>query len=675
MTTENDDIVDRELAFGKAQVNNEGVPEDGFVDPELKYPKSDYKYQSSINRSARGEEVRDLLIKNAIPGKDLGIIQHVGSEYPLAQIDESTSGHIIEINDTPGGERILLLHNTGAGIEMKPDGTIIINALNNRVDIVSANYRLSVEGEGDITYFGNLNMTVTGDYTLDVKGDYKVKVGGSKILEIVGSYRKKIAGVMSEIIQKSKSSTVLQQVTNTYLNGLNTFTKGIFRNHVDGEANYLHSGQTTITSEVGVDISTENMNIAAQSISVFGDTGTIGGENIIMYSKNSYVGEHVSAKNVSASSSMKSKTFHGDLNGTAKGAEKAGTAKIGPSWGNTVSPVTHRPDTTATAKPTEDIMTSYLNESNKGIREVKIDPDDSIFNSIDLSVETGNVTNREITPREVRSKLKDQGHLKNEKFIQSQIGKNTLSPEYSKSSPSQLGRIRGEQSTVTTGTVPLGTGNGVTNLKRYKPIQSANKSKSKTLLPPSEYNPQNKSDITMETKLGDGLPISKFVSAYADATTLQHITSLDERKQIARNLYAQSDVFRIFYSLFQFKGYNLVVAEGLYKPAPKEENEPGGLKDLAKTGNVVAYELYNKAGKIDLEKTYDFAVYLKDNIGYDKLALHYDKFDPNSSDLNGQIVIVMPTIPENFSVVFKMNIETVYNGNVQATNDLIEILA
>ena len=85
--------------------------------------------------------------------------------------------------------------------------------------------------------------------------------------------------------------------------------------------------------------------------------------------------------------------------------------------------------------------------------------------------------------------------------------------------------------------------------------------------------------------------------------------------------------------------------------------------------------MYNKAGKIDLEKTYDFAVYLKDNIGYDKLALHYDKFDPNYSDLNGQIVIVMPTIPENFSVVFKMNIETVYNGNVQATNDLIEILA
>jgi len=34
----------------------------------------------------------------------------------------------------------------------------------------------------------------------------------------------------------------------------------------------------------------------------------------------------------------------------------------------------------------------------------------------------------------------------------------------------------------------------------------------------------------------------------------------------------------------------------------------------------------------------------------------------------------MPTIPENYTAFFNKNIKTVYNGTLQTTTDLIEVL-
>ena len=222
MVTENDSIKERIATDGKGQVNNEGVPSDGFVDPDGKYPKDEYVGEPSVNKGARGTKVHNLKIKNGSIGCETTIAKQPKAIYPLNQVNESTSGHIIEINDTPGGERILIKHKDGAGVEIKPDGTIIVNSLGNRVDLVSKNHVMAVEGNGCITYYGNLNLTVQGDYNLDVKGDYNVKVGGNNILNVIGNYRKNIVGLFNEVIQKTKTSTVLQKVANTYLSGFGT---------------------------------------------------------------------------------------------------------------------------------------------------------------------------------------------------------------------------------------------------------------------------------------------------------------------------------------------------------------------------------------------------------------------------------------------------------------------
>jgi len=678
MVTENDSIKERIATDGKGQVNNEGVPSDGFVDPDGKYPKDEYVGEPSVNKGARGTKVHNLKIKNGSIGCETTIAKQPKAIYPLNQVNESTSGHIIEINDTPGGERILIKHKDGAGVEIKPDGTIIVNSLGNRVDLVSKNHVMAVEGNGCITYYGNLNLTVQGDYNLDVKGDYNVKVGGNNILNVIGNYRKNIVGLFNEVIQKTKTSTVLQKDANTYLSGFGTYTKGKFNNEVDGTAEYSHSGNTYITSESEISMSSPNVNIAASDISVFGDDGTIGGDNVTMFSQNSYVDRTLHASEVEAKKTMKAKVFHGSLNGTAKGAMKAGTAALGASHGGSVDTTSHsKEDPVAQGnkfKPTSTIVNAFLFNEDRGVREVRIDRDDGILHGINQIKNSGGVTDKKLNTSEVRSKLKEQTNLNNNKFLQSQVDNNNLNSGFASVAPEKIGRIKGEAQTARTGYTPIGSRREEALSKKYTLRESSSRGVERTITVDPQYDPNKQSDITMGTNLGNGVPISKFIASAKDPVNLDHTTSAEQRKDIARNLYPHSEIINIFYQLDQFQGYNLVVAEGLYKPGPEETLTPGGVKEAAKDGKFVVYEVYDSfTGQISNNKSFDFAVYLKDNVNYENLIMYYDNYNTDGS-LHSQVGVGMPTIPENYTAFFNKKIETVYNGTSQTTSDLIEVL-
>ena len=52
MTTENDDVLDRQKRFGN-RIYDEGVYPSGYQDPAGVYPRSHYYYQSSINEASK----------------------------------------------------------------------------------------------------------------------------------------------------------------------------------------------------------------------------------------------------------------------------------------------------------------------------------------------------------------------------------------------------------------------------------------------------------------------------------------------------------------------------------------------------------------------------------------------------------------------------------------------
>ena len=191
MTNKLDDLEQRtDLNVGEEVTA--GIPQDGFADASGEYPKRDYFFGTSINKAAKGETVNGLDLGGGDYGVSLNVPDQKPSQYPYNQVQETPSGHVIELDDTPGGERILIKHRTGAGVEMRADGSVIISSKNQRVEVTGGDQTTIVEGEGKLVYKGNLTLRVDGDFNVDVGGNYNIKVAGDKKEEIKRIYNKYI---------------------------------------------------------------------------------------------------------------------------------------------------------------------------------------------------------------------------------------------------------------------------------------------------------------------------------------------------------------------------------------------------------------------------------------------------------------------------------------------------
>ena len=679
MSTENDELRDREATLGKAKEESKGIFRKGFHDPSGQYPRSDYFYGPNINQAARGVTRNDLYTGGGNLDLDLDLDNPPQSLYPLNQVDESRSGHVIEIDDTPSGERILIRHRTGAGVEMRTDGTILVTTRNNHITIVQGDNKLIVEGDAQLTYNGNLDIDVAGDYNLNVGGNFNVDVAGDIITEVDGNVRDKIHGNFGSNVDGNRSSTTTGTTAHTTLGGYNNIVKGDFRNAVEGATSIMSSGQTKVTSETRLLGSAPDMNLAAQSMSVFGDTGTIGGQNIVMYNYNMYTGHSITATDTISTNTaivterVTCKEFVGSLTGNADNATeagRAGSAPLGPggSAGTKVVGTPTAVDPKATALPTQTNLNGYLTKGAFGFPKVKVDPGAGLLNSVSDSEKNDGITNKPLSLREIRSKLRDDATLSNPTFTGSQVGSGKLSGSFSETSPKTIGRTESKSPTKIIGNKFIGQLNPVDASKKIVP-----KPLPKIITPDPVFNPNFKSTIDSKTKLGRGISLARFLGGKGDKITLKHIETLAEKKAIARQLYLQAEAINLISGdAGKFKDHRLVVVEGLYRKGPSETLTPGSINDLQTKGQAVVYELVDLKGKTDLEKSFDLAIYFKDNLYYEKLILDYDTFDPSGA-MNVQIIIIMPSVTEDYTGEYTQSIETRYNNKVQSNKEFIEI--
>tara|TARA_B100001093_G_scaffold165858_1_gene158415 strand:- start:711 stop:1301 length:591 start_codon:yes stop_codon:yes gene_type:complete len=185
------------------------------------------------------------------------------------------------------------------------------------------------------------------------------------------------------------------------------------------------------------------------------------------------------------------------------------------------------------------------------------------------------------------------------------------------------------------------------------------------------FNPNKQSSISASTKLGPGVTIAKFLGAYGDRTAFNHVGSNDDRKQIARQLYLQAEMMRVIQGNIElFNDVRLIVSEGIYREGPTETL--AGDTSKKNKGELVYYQVINKNGTIDYEKTFDIAEYWKDYTNFNELRLDYDTYNPDGS-LTASIGIEMPTVSETFNVNFKNDVKTFFNNSLQSADELVEI--
>ena len=185
------------------------------------------------------------------------------------------------------------------------------------------------------------------------------------------------------------------------------------------------------------------------------------------------------------------------------------------------------------------------------------------------------------------------------------------------------------------------------------------------------FNPNKQSSISASTKLGPGVTIAKFLGAYGDRTAFNHVGSNDDRKQIARQLYLQAEMMRVIQGNIElFNDVRLIVSEGIYREGPTETL--AGDTSKKNKGELVYYQVIDKNGTLDFEKSFDIAEYWKDYTNFDELRLDYDTYNPDGS-LTVSIGVLMPTVDEGFNVNFKNDVKTFFNNSLQSADELVEI--
>ena len=146
------------------------------------------------------------------------------TEYPYNHVHESESGHVIEIDDTPGNERLHTYHNSGTFEEIHPDGTKVTKVVKDNYEIIAGSDNVFISGAVNLTVEGSVRHLVKGDYHLEVEGDYSQKIhknhyhkvgvrgeeagGGNLEQEIVGNHSYNIQASQSGRIHKDVDTTI-----------------------------------------------------------------------------------------------------------------------------------------------------------------------------------------------------------------------------------------------------------------------------------------------------------------------------------------------------------------------------------------------------------------------------------------------------------------------------------
>ena len=330
MTTKNDNLENRvnNKDLGLGQELTVGVPDNGMQNASGDYPRREYNFGSSINQGALGTKIHKLYTGGGDANIPLNIPEQMPSQYPFSQVDETPSGHVIEMDDTPGGERVLIKHRKGSGVELRADGSVVISALNNKVEVTGGDQTVIIEGNGNLVYNGNLNLKVSGDYNVDVGGNYNVTAGGNTSMRTKRDHFQEVTGDTELKYLQTRTEKIQGSNTSVRLNGDILSVKGKRDVMVEGDLDLSAKAGLLISGGSRVDISSYNLYAhALNQLKLVGAGGGLIGGPFMRFTGQTYSGA-IDTEDEDAED-FETAIFHGTFKGTADKAihaQKANTS-------------------------------------------------------------------------------------------------------------------------------------------------------------------------------------------------------------------------------------------------------------------------------------------------------------------------------------------------------------
>lgn len=156
------------------------------------------------------------------------------STYPFCHVWYTESGHALEVDDTPGAERLHWYHRTGTFQEIQASGDKIEKIIGDNYEIdlknkhmyVGGDFTVTVDGDSKELVHGNKIVEVDGEYLITVRKDYTKKVEGNELKEIGSDKSTQINGSHNERVSQNFIKTVVGAATESIKGPFTKTTKG-----------------------------------------------------------------------------------------------------------------------------------------------------------------------------------------------------------------------------------------------------------------------------------------------------------------------------------------------------------------------------------------------------------------------------------------------------------------
>lgn len=206
------------------------------------------------------------------------------SVYPYNKTEQTESGHVFEVDDTKGAERIHQQHRSGTFYEIHPDGSKVEKVMADNFHITQQNeYKLNL-GNYEVTIKKNKGERVEGDIFIHINGERSLKIDKDSHVEILGNdtYTTKgnreqttvgnkdetVKGNRTEIVEKDHKETIKGEQKETFEKNKTEKVKGNRTENVDGSHSEEIGGSSSTTVTGNHSTKANNFSVNASQVTI-----------------------------------------------------------------------------------------------------------------------------------------------------------------------------------------------------------------------------------------------------------------------------------------------------------------------------------------------------------------------------------------------------------------------
>lgn len=608
---------------------------EGFADAAGAIPRVEHIGESDLDFRAQGELVERIQNRTTRKARAQSTTTQVSRGdikepeiptqpvYGKNRVIRSQGGHLIELDDSPGRERINITHRNGSKVEIRPNGTIKLISQKDRYSAIAGNEELVVRGNTNLVLESDATVRVGGDLDLQVEGDMNALVEGNYTLEVEGDLTERVHGNVERKFTGTYLRDIRGSVTERNLSNYLCWNVGTYTMNIGGAYDMTTEATMRIVSDDEITMECEGGYIDISSPDSAGDnsyivTGTT-------YVDNDQVAENVYAAEVHADSGfltdldvsnvIEAEAKKATFADSATQANTAGTAG-GLGAGGSASPTTPSP-----TSPTNQEAPTKTTLEAEDVAETS----DGFISDLDRSTYYDNKYNkRKLNTYEVWSRMNNENLRRDSTWMQDQVDYGAiLDSATSSSTPVAQRTFSINNNNVGVGTTKIG--NKFVKDRAFK-LEVPNKPIVDVI--PEQYKITT---ATRKTQLSRNFTMANLLGGDSQGAQLIEQAGLSTT-DIAKNAqFLAFNVLEKFRDQFQDRWS---ISQGMYNLLDQEKLNSSSVNKDFLQGLAVGIQF----DESDKSIYFDAAVWAAKNLVFDKIVLSYIDYDPE--DINEPTLII-----------------------------------